>query len=78
MGGAVIATGWALAACILAAGRMLARRRRYLFCLAMAGIECILMPFGTVLGVFTIIVLMRDSVREAFAANQASLPSTAG
>lgn len=26
------------------------------------------MPFGTVLGVFTIIVLMRESVREMFAA----------
>jgi hypothetical protein len=29
------------------------------------------MPFGTVLGVFTIIVLMRESVREMFAASQA-------
>jgi hypothetical protein len=32
----------------------------------MAGIECIFMPVGTVLGVFTIIVLMRDSVKELF------------
>ena len=32
----------------------------------MAGIECIFMPFGTVLGVFTIIVLMRPSMKELF------------
>ena len=28
-----------------------------------AGLDCIWVLFGTVLGVFTIIVLMRDSVR---------------
>jgi hypothetical protein len=32
----------------------------------MAGVECLFMPVGTVLGVFTIIVLVRDSVKELF------------
>jgi hypothetical protein len=32
----------------------------------MAGINCIFIPIGTVLGVFTIIVLTRDSVKELF------------
>ena len=32
----------------------------------MAGIECIFMPVGTVLGVFTIIVLVRNSVKALF------------
>lgn len=62
----VILLGLALAGCILAAGRCLARRSRYVFCLTMAGIECLLVPFGTVLGVFTIIVLTRDSVKQRF------------
>jgi len=62
--------GWVFAGFVIAAGRGLAKRRGYLFCLVMAGIECIFMPFGTVLGVFTIIVLMRDSVKEIFAANK--------
>lgn len=62
--------GWVFAGFVIAAGRGLAKRRRYFFCLVMAGIECIFMPFGTVLGVFTIIVLMRDSVKEIFAANK--------
>ncbi len=42
-----------------------------MFCLIVAGIECLLMPYGTVLGVFTIMVLMRESVKERFGANPA-------
>jgi len=37
----------------------------------MAAIECIFMPFGTVLGVFTIVVLARPSVKEMFELNAA-------
>ncbi len=62
--------GWTLAVCIIIAGRCLAKRRRYMFCLVIAAISCIFMPFGTVLGVFTIIVLMRPSVKELFAGNK--------
>jgi hypothetical protein len=65
IGGAMILAGWILAACVIAAGRCLAKRTHYMFCFVMAGIQCIL-PFGTVLGVFTIIVLVRDSVKETF------------
>ncbi len=63
--------GWTLAVCIIIAGRCLAKRKRYMFCLVIAAISCIFMPFGTVLGVFTIIVLMRPSVKELFAGNKA-------
>jgi nitrate/nitrite transporter NarK len=66
-----ILMGWTLAVCIIIAGRCLAKRERYMFCLVMAAISCVFMPFGTVLGVFTIIVLMRPSVKELFAANKA-------
>ncbi len=60
----------AMAVCIVFAGRSLARRSRYTYCMVMAGIECLFMPFGTVLGVFTLIVLMRESVKELFQANR--------
>jgi len=66
-----IASGWTLATCIIIAGRNLAMRRHYMFCLVMAAISCIFMPFGTVLGVFTIIVLLRPSVKELFAVKTA-------
>jgi hypothetical protein len=62
--------GWAMAILILTAGRFLARRKHYQFCLVMACIECLFMPFGTILGVFTILVLVRSSVKPLFEANQ--------
>jgi len=64
--GLFIITSWVFAAFVITAGRFLARRRHRLFCLVIAGIECAFIPFGTVLGVFTIIVLMRESVKELF------------
>jgi hypothetical protein len=61
-----IAAGLTFAALIVAAGRSLSRQVRYTFCLVVAGLECLFMPFGTVLGVLTIVVLRRTSVRERF------------
>jgi hypothetical protein len=61
-----IVAGWIFAALVAFAGRSLQTRRRYTYCLVMAGIECIFMPVGTVLGVFTIIVLVRDPVKSLF------------
>ena len=58
--------GWAFAACVAYAGRCLNERRHYTFCMVMAGIACMFMPFGTILGVFTIIVLVRPSVKALF------------
>jgi len=65
-----ITLGWTLAVFIIIAGRCLAKRKHYMFCLVIAAISCIFMPFGTVLGVFTIIVLMRPSVKELFASDK--------
>ena len=64
--GAFILLGLGFASLIAFAGRALQRRRHYTFCLVVAALSCLMMPFGTVLGVFTIIVLVRDSVREIF------------
>src|ERR1700693_2585376 len=41
---------------------ILARKNR-MFSLVVAGLNCLHIPLGTVLGVFTMMVLMRDSVR---------------
>jgi hypothetical protein len=61
-----IIIGWIFAVCVLTAGRFLAKRKHYTFCLAMAGIECLFMPFGTVLGIFTIMLLMQEPVKQLF------------
>jgi hypothetical protein len=58
--------GLTSAACLAAAGHFLARRRHHTFCLAVAGVSCFFMPLGTLLGVFTILVLVRPSVRALF------------
>jgi len=62
----IILLGLAMAVCIFLSGRFLSKRRHYMFCLVMGGIECLVMPFGTVLGVFTIIVLSRPTVKPLF------------
>ena len=61
-----ILLGWALAVIMILAGRRLRQRRSHTFCFVLACFECVIIPFGTVLGVFTIIHLSRDSVRQLF------------
>jgi hypothetical protein len=72
-----IALGLILASLIVTTGRFLGRRRHHTFCLVIAFIECLMMPFGTVLGVFTIIVLLRDSVKQLFALGAQAMPPPA-
>lgn len=65
--GGFIVLGLTVATCVALAGRFLARRKHYLFCLIVAGVTAAMcMPFGTMLGVFSIIVLVRPAVKEAF------------
>jgi len=75
MASVFITLGWIFAGFIFATARFLAARKRYMFCLVMGGVECMFMPVGTVLGVFTIIVLMRDSVKQLFEANNPVQPT---
>jgi hypothetical protein len=63
---AFILAGWTLATVMIIAGRKLRARKSRTFCIVVAGIECAMMPFGTVLGVFTIVLLMKDSVKPLF------------
>jgi hypothetical protein len=63
---AMIVAGIAFGVSVILAGRFLARRVYYTFCFVMAALECIFVPFGTILGVFTIVVLQRPTVKEMF------------
>ena len=65
-----ILAGWTLAGLIIAAGKRLQRHRSWMFCIVIASLECLIMPVGTVLAVFTIILLMKDSVKELFNATE--------
>lgn len=68
-GSLFILAGWAFAVCVFLTGRFLSRKVYYYYCLVMAGIECTFAPFGTVLGVLSIIMLIKPSVKELFIPN---------
>ena len=53
----------------LISGLCLRARKHRAFSLVVAGIDCLHLPLGTVLGVFTIVVLSRESVKEVYTAN---------
>lgn len=61
-----IVTGLAMAVCNFLAGRFLKQHTKYTFCLVVGAVNCLFMPLGTILGIFTIIVLVRDSVKNLF------------
>jgi len=64
----VFITGaWIMAVLVLLAGLRLGRRKSYTFCMVIGALECFFMPVGTILGVFTLTVLTRPSVKELFA-----------
>lgn len=71
----IISMGLTFAISIAIAGRKLSRQTGHLYCLVIAGLECFFMPFGTVLGVLTILVLLRPSVKVLFGI-PAELPPT--
>lgn len=66
LGGGFFLLGQLLAVCTILSGRFIGRRTRYTFIFVVACVECMMMPFGTVLGIFTIIVLSRESVKRLF------------
>lgn len=62
----LILLGLTFAACLFLAGRFLRERRHYYYCLTVAGVSCVFFPYGTVLGVFTLVNLTKKEVKEMF------------
>ena len=52
----------------------LKKRKSRTFCMVVAALECLGVPYGTLLGIFTFIVLGRDSVERLFDASAAARP----
>lgn len=72
MGSLVVLCGWTVGILTIIAGRKLRRRKSRIYCMVIAGLECLNMPLGTALGVFTIITLVKPSVIQLFSANAES------
>lgn len=66
IGGTIIVVGMTIAAIKIYAGYCLSRRRNRTFCFIAAAVSLLAFPYGTILGVLTIVVLLRDSVRDLF------------
>ena len=64
----LIGGAWLVASGVInvISGIFLRARKHRMFSLIVAGLNCVHIPLGTVLGVFTLVVLMRDSVRESY------------
>lgn len=66
VGGGAVLLGWTLAALTALAGKRITQRTGHTFIFVMAILNCLSMPFGTALGVFTIVVISRPSVKALF------------
>ncbi|MFB6355444.1 MAG: hypothetical protein ABEJ65_02890 [bacterium] len=62
--------GFSLAIALYKAGGYLNEYRHHKFCLVVAGVSCVFMPFGTVLGVLTLITLLKDETKQLFEENK--------
>ncbi|MDZ4403017.1 hypothetical protein [Prosthecobacter sp.] len=61
----------------LMSGRFIHRRVNRTFSIVVAGLNCLCFPFGTVLGVFTLIVLTKESVMRLYAEAQSGSAAAA-
>src|SRR6187401_1775064 len=66
LGGIFLAGLVTYAVALFLAAKYLDERRRHTFCVVVAALSCTFQPFGTVLGVFSLIVLFRPSVKLLF------------
>lgn len=48
------------------AGKSIKQRTRHTFCIVVACLNCLSMPLGTALGIFTIVILTKPSVKLLF------------
>ena len=67
MAGLFVLLGWGLGIATILSGVAMRKFQKRTFSVIVAGILCAFFPFGTVLGVFTLVVLMRPSVQTLYA-----------
>jgi hypothetical protein len=64
--GLIIICGWTLGALTAYAGHCIKKRKHKLFIYVMAGINCIWIPYGTILGIATILLFQWPEVQAEF------------
>ncbi|MEO1400216.1 MAG: hypothetical protein AAFV72_03065 [Cyanobacteria bacterium J06635_1] len=66
IGGTMLLTMLLLSISLIISGGSLRKRKNYWLSFIVACIACLFTPFGTVLGIFTLIVLSRQSVKRLY------------
>lgn len=64
--GVIILCGWTLGGLTIYAGRCIAKRQRRMFVLVMAGFNCLWVPYGTLLGIVTILALSSEDAKQEY------------
>jgi hypothetical protein len=77
VGVGVILISWGQGILQIISGRKLALRHGRTFSIVVAAISCVNMPLGTVLGIFTLVVLSRPSVQALYLPAPSLLPTAA-
>ncbi len=62
---ALVSIGYTI--CLFLAGYWMARYRNLTFLYVVAAVTCLAVPYGTVLGIFTFMVMQRGSAQQLFA-----------
>lgn len=65
-GAGFILCGLAFSALLAVGGRRMRQRRGHTFCVVVAGLSCMFVPFGTVLGVLALVMLLKPEVKALF------------
>lgn len=77
VGGLIFILGEIGSVCLIISGKNLKKQKNYTFSFVMACIACLNMPLGTILGIFTILVLQRDSVKRMYETSPQAVVDTA-
>ncbi|MCL4275582.1 MAG: hypothetical protein KJZ77_17050 [Anaerolineales bacterium] len=62
----IVVLGWMFAIAVSLNGYFIKTRHWHTYCLVVGGIETIFMPFGTILGIFPIILLTKPEIKVLF------------
>jgi hypothetical protein len=76
IGATVVGIGLLFTVCIAVAAWSLPKRRNYPLVVTAAVLNCLHIPFGTALGVFTFLVLNRPGVKDSFYMPYSVMPAS--
>lgn len=76
--GLIILIGWTLGGLTAFAGKCISQRKHRRFILIMSGINCIWIPYGTLLGVLAIMCLSTPHAKEIFLSENDITPQPRG